>query len=153
MMVVRERTGPVDAAEGRRLEFDRGIFGFEDVDAFILRPLRDGSPLRVLRAAEGAEPVFAVIDPFILDPEYRFVLGGEDRMALEWTGETDLTVMVVVGIPADPNDMTANMKGPIVIHPAKGLGRQVILLGEEYPARLRVMDAVGRRRDGIPGGE
>lgn len=153
MMVVRNRTGPVVAAEERRLDFDRGIFGFEDVDRFVLRPLRCGSPLRLLQAADGSEPVFAVIDPFLLDPEYRFELGREDRAALEWTGETDLTVMVVVGIPEDPNDMTANMKGPIVIHPAKGLGRQVILPGEGYPARLRVMDAIGRRRDGIPEGE
>lgn len=152
-MVGRERTGPLRAVEERVLEFGRGLFGFEDVGAFVVRRVREGSPLRLMRAAADAGPVFAVIDPFLLDPGYRFELTFEDRAALEWTGETDLTVMVIVGIPEDPSDMTANMKGPIVIHSEKGIGRQVLLCGDEYPARLRIMDAIGRSRDGFPASE
>ena len=42
-------------------------------------------------------------------------------------------VCVILVVPNDPKQITANLRGPIVINPELRLGIQLVLAGEEFP--------------------
>ncbi len=146
MEVETTRFGTLEVSEDRVIEFSQGLFGFEDVDRYVLFGHREGSPFRWLQAIDRPGLAFVVMEPFVFSPDYRFTLLHGDREALGCSPTTRLEVFVVVGIPEDPVEMTANLKGPILINFESGRGRQVLLEDEEYSPRFRIVDAIMRRR-------
>lgn len=142
MKVETSRFGDLEVAQEDSIDFPKGLFGFEDVNRYVLLDHREGSPFKWLQAIGRPELAFVVMDPFLIRPGYRFDLSEEDSAALQHSRGVRLLVLVIVGIPEDPEEMTANLKGPVLINCDKGLGRQVILAGDEYPARLAIIDAI-----------
>ncbi len=145
MQVRTTRFGTLEIAEEQVLEFSRGLFGFEDVDRFFLFEHPEGSPFRWLQAVDRPDLAFIVMDPSRFTPDYRLDLPVEDRAALGCTPTTATDIWVIVGIPDNPEEMTANLKGPIVINPEQRRGRQVLLENPEYSPRFRIIDAIARR--------
>ena len=149
MRVQTTRFGDLEAPEEDLLFFPDGLYGFGDVRRFLLVKHGDDSPFRWLQAADRPDLAFVVLDPALFRPDYRFDLAGDDRRALEWDGRERLDVWVVVGVPDDPAQMTANLKGPIVVNREKKIGRQVILYGDEWSPRHGVIEGIrgggGRR--------
>jgi len=145
MHVRTTRFGTLERPEEDLLRFPDGLYGFGGDQRFLLVEHDGRSPFRWLQSADRPDLAFLVLDPSLFRPDYRFDLSGEDRRALEWDGREPLEVWVVVGVPEDPEKMTANLKGPIVVNRERRLGRQVILSGDEWSPRQGVIDGI---RDG-----
>lgn len=141
MRMQTTRYGAVDVSEADVVEFERGLFGFEDVHRWVLLEHGPGSPLRLLQAAEHPDLAFVVIEPFLICPDYTLDLSAEDAAAVHWWDDEGVLVLVTVGIPDDPGEMTANLKGPILMNSKRCCGRQVVLPGDRWSPRHRVMDA------------
>lgn len=142
MQVQTSRYGAVDVSEEDVLEFDRGLFGFEHVRRWVLLEHGPRSPLRLLHAVEWPDLVFVVVEPFLICPEYELDLNAEDAAAVHWWDDAGVLVLVTVGIPDDPGEMTANLKGPILVNPKRRRGLQVVLPGDRWSPRHRLLDAV-----------
>ncbi len=142
MNVETTRFGTLDVNEGELIEFRRGLFGYEEVTRFVLLNHRDDSPLRWLQAVGSPELAFVVIDPFLFRPDYRVDLTYDERRSIDWDGEGDLVLLAIVGIPENPEEMTANLKGPLVINTASRMGMQMIQPGDQWSARVRILDAI-----------
>ena len=141
MRVETTRYGVVDVSEEDVLEFERGLFGFEDVHRWVLLEHGPKSPLRLLQSVETPGLAFVVLEPFLICPDYTLELSAEDAAAVHWWDDTGVLVLVTVGIPEDPGEMTANLKGPILVNPKRQRGRQVVLPGDRWSPRYRVLDA------------
>jgi flagellar assembly factor FliW len=153
MEIETTRFGTLEIADEDLLRFPDGLFGFGEVDRYVLLNHRGGSHFKWLQAVGRPDLAFVVIDPFLFYPDYHFDLPVEDCLALEYSGSGTLVVLAIVGIPDDPRQMTANLKGPIVVHCEKRLGRQVILSEEEYSPRYPILEAIQRRRSETPSAE
>ncbi|MCW5936820.1 MAG: flagellar assembly protein FliW [Fimbriimonadaceae bacterium] len=120
---------PVDV-----LEFPEGLVGLPAMRQFLVIPHRSAGPFFWLQSVE--EPGFAVltVDPEIYQPGYSTqilkVLGREPV-----DGPTELVYTVCTIPPGDPNGMTLNLAGPIVINTATGKARQIVLESDAYPVR------------------
>ncbi len=118
------------------------MFGYDDVKEYVLLDHRKESPLRWLQALDCSHLAFVVIDPCIFCPSYRFDLTFEERETLGY-GEGDLLIpLAIVGIPDIPEEMTANLKGPLVINNTTQQGIQIIQGGNNYSPRVRILDAI-----------
>lgn len=142
MRVQTTRYGAVDVSEEDVLEFERGLFGFEDVRRWVLLEHGPKSPLRLLQAVGQPELAFVVLEPFLICPDYTLELSAEDAAAVHWWDDSGVLVLATVGIPDDPGEMTANLKGPILVNAERRRGRQVLLPGDRWSPRHRVLDAV-----------
>jgi flagellar assembly factor FliW len=153
MRIETTRFGALEVAEEDVVEFSDGLFGFKDIGRYVVIDHRKDSPFKWLQAVDRPDLAFIVMNPHEFCSEYDFTVPEADSRALQAGDGTGLVVLVIVGIPEDPAEMTANLKGPILINPEKRTGRQIILPGDRYSARFRIIDEIRRMRGGTRGAE
>jgi flagellar assembly factor FliW len=76
---------------------------------------------------------FIVVNPFIMFPDYSVNIGDEDQLFLDLKEPKDsliLTILTVVN-----NNITANLKAPLVMNTVTLKAAQIILDDERYAFR------------------
>ena len=128
------RFGSLTVSEDALLTFPDGLLGFADARRFVLVPHGQNSPFVWLQSAERPELAFLLLPPSVLFPDY--------APALPFAGGPDASLWVIVTIPAgQPQDMTANLLGPVAIDEAARRGQQVVLSDDRFTTKHRVLPA------------
>lgn len=116
------------------IRFPRGLPGFEACRSFVLMAPENEGPLQCLNSMEGPPASFLVIDPRRVMPAYRCELSDADRHSLGAGDDTPLLWLALVTVEGN-GAITANLRAPIVINPARMAGQQVIPHDSIYPLR------------------
>ncbi|WP_126428735.1 flagellar assembly protein FliW [Brevibacillus marinus] len=118
-----------------KLFFEEGIPGFPHLQFYQLTQYEPGSPFFSLDSLEEAQVGFWLVDPFAFFPDYQFTLSDSAKASLR-IDETSTPVGVLNIITIRGNDqVTVNLKAPIVLNLAKRMGKQVILGDDRYSVR------------------
>ena len=121
----------------RVLEFPGGLIGFPDAHHFaLLESSRPGSPFRCLACVDLPEIRFVVCAPGMFGSGYVSALPLPPDLPRE-----DAAVLIIVTVPADGREMTANLMAPIIIDCRSRRGRQLILEGGPYSTRHPLLPA------------
>ena len=92
--------------------------------------------LRWLQAMDPQGPRFLVVPPAPYVPEYAPRLPGAVLAELGLAVPADAELHCLVTIPdGDVHAATANLRAPLVVNPATGRGRQVVLTEGGHPIR------------------
>lgn len=127
--------------ERQILDFPDGILGFENYTQFALIEENQESPFKWLQSLTELDLAFIVIQPDLFAPDYKPVLGQEDLDGIGLVSLDEAVVMTIVTIPNDnPQKMTANLQGPVVINPKNGKAKQFISKNENHPVRKMILD-------------
>lgn len=135
MLVNTARFGQLEIAEEELLTFSEGIPGFPEMKKFILLEYQPGSPFRFLQSGEEPNLTFVLADPFFFFADYEFDLPEEAILNLELKDPREAEVWVLVVVPENPKEMTANLQGPVIINREASLGQQIILTGDRFSTR------------------
>ena len=82
------------------------------------------------------------VDPSRLFPHYAPRLSTPDLAALELDGKEPPCLYALLTVPkGDPCGITANLMAPVVVNPVRGLARQVVVSGDEWGLRHRLLPA------------
>lgn len=128
-----ERFGELVVPEERIITFEAGLIGLPVARRFVLlEPTRAGSPFRRLVCLDDPELGFVLCDPEEFWPGYRQHVPRPGAV----TGE--LAVLVVVTVPTNAVEMTANLLAPLVVDIERLAGWQLILDGADYQTQHRV---------------
>ncbi|MEB3186378.1 MAG: flagellar assembly protein FliW [bacterium] len=147
MQILTKQFGPITFEEDAVLHFPDGLFGFEHLRRFLVIDQDEVEPLRWLQPIDDPAFAFPIIEPFLVWPDYRIKLMPADREAMA-LGKVDPIVFALVTVPEDPLKMTANLIGPLVIHPDRRFGMQVVLHDSGYTTRQRLIpDPAAESRD------
>lgn len=134
------RFGRIEVDEEAVITFPQGLFGFEDRRRFVVLCLDEKSPFRWLQSLEDANLAFVVIEPHHFMPDYAPTISDADVAALGLDAETPCLTFVIVTIPpGKPEQMTANLMGPIVVNVVTRLARQVIVEDECYSTKHSIL--------------
>lgn len=139
MIVETTRFGSISVADEDVITFAEGMLGFSKIDSYVLVERADDSLFLWLQAVKKPSVAFPLLEPQILERNYKVELEDEDRKSLKL--ETNMTggkVFCIITIPTDPTKMTANLKAPIVINLKKRIAKQVILHSQDYPIRKSI---------------
>ena len=137
--------GELEIEEEQIIHFPRGMFAFEDQQRFVLIPCEDVElPIAWLQSLDDADLAFVVMSPFVFRPDYEFKISDEVEAELEIKSPSDVTVLVLLVIPEDVNQMTANLLAPIVINILSKRGRQVILDDKQYTTKHVLSEELSR---------
>ncbi|MCC6177617.1 MAG: flagellar assembly protein FliW [Chloroflexi bacterium] len=133
------------------LTFPEGMPGFERHHRFALLTDERLHPFRWLQSLQDPLVGFLVIEPGLLAADYEFDVPDPDVELLRLEDPNEARVFSVLVVPEEITAMTANLQAPIVINPACGLAKQVILTDERFPLRFPVFGdaearSPGRRR-------
>ena len=149
MRIATTRFGPLEVPDEGVLSFPEGLIGFEACTRFAVVGRQEGRPVWWLQSLDAPEVAFILTDPATVVPQYAPTLQPSDLEELGLASADQAEVHVMLVVPRDPKEITANLLGPLVINPGKRLGKQVVLHNSGYsPAHRLVQATVAGAREG-----
>lgn len=142
--------GEIEVKEDKIIHFVHGIVGFpEMVDYTLIHDEEKGAGgISWLQSIQEPQFAMPVMDPLLIKNKYNPSVEDELLKPLGDFAEDDMLVLVTVSIPADIKQMTANLKGPIVINTATKKACQVIAEGEDCELKFPIYDILKKRKEG-----
>ncbi len=131
----------VEVGEEQIFALEPGIGGFESLRRFALI-MEEDSAVEWLQSMEDPDVCFALMEPFMLLPDYSFEMSDADIEGIGMEEPGDVMVRTVLTLHEDPRQITVNLLAPIVLCRRTHLARQVILQGVDYSIRYPVFAAI-----------
>lgn len=131
--------GPITVDEAQRFDFPEGIPGFNYVHSFVFLQ-EEGTPFLWMQALEEPSLAFVVIEPESFMKNYELSIAQSELEAIGVADINDIKVLLIVTIPDNPSDMTANLQGPVLLNMKNRNGRQAISQNDKYRVRHRIVD-------------
>jgi flagellar assembly factor FliW len=120
----------------RQITLTEPLPGFPRHRGYVLVAADATGLLRWLQAMDPQGPRFLVVPPAPYVPEYAPRLPGAVLAELGLAVPADAELHCLVTIPdGDVHAATANLRAPLVVNPATGRGRQVVLTEGGHPIR------------------
>lgn len=143
MEVTTRLFGKIDIAEDKIITLENGIIGFPDLRRFtIIFDSEKDEEKSILWFQSMDEPQFAmpVLVPNYIVPNYNPTVNDELLAPLGKLDEANTYVLVTVKVPQRIEDMTINLKAPIIINTDTLLGAQIIVEDEDALVRFPVYE-------------
>ncbi|MCC5814307.1 MAG: flagellar assembly protein FliW [Leptospira sp.] len=133
--------GKIQIQPEQILEFPDGLLGFENFKEFALIEESEDSPFKWLQSVQEKSLAFIVIQPELFLDEYKPLIPDDELSEIDLESVNDALKFVIVTIPNDnPQEMTANLQGPILINKKKHIAKQLISRDDRHPVRYRMME-------------
>lgn len=117
-------------------EFPEGIYGFEEDKKFVIFTQQiEGFPFLYMQSLDHMVPCFLVFEPWELYPNYQPSISSEDMKHCQAGHIDELIFLVIATVPAKIEELSINIKSPVVLNPKTRKAKQVILQNTEYPVR------------------
>jgi flagellar assembly factor FliW len=145
MNLSTSRFGKIKIVDEEIITFEEGLLGFEDYHRYVVLNTDDGSPFRWLQCVDDGKLAFVIIEPLSFMFEYDLEIADSDAEFIGLTKVDDAVIYVIVSIPANPKDMTANLQGPLVINVKTRKGRQIISNNNRHSVKARILDEMEKR--------
>jgi flagellar assembly factor FliW len=132
--IVTTRFGLIEVSESDLIRIPEGLLGFRSFTQYVQLPDPEVTGLSWLQSVSAPDLAFALIAPPLAISDYRIELRPGDRAALELDDERSALIYVILN-RGEGGGLTANLQGPLVLNPARRLGRQMVLTSSRYPVR------------------
>lgn len=131
--------GKLEIQEEDVVYLPEGLLGFSQCKRFIILEDPQQAPFQWLQSLDNTDLCFVLVDPLLIKPDYQIQTTKEEVEMLDLKDPKDARIFVIVVVPKDLNEVSANLKGPLVINPHNRRGRQLVLMDEKYPTRYAFM--------------
>ena len=116
--------------------FEDGLYGFEDSKKFaVFEKSIDDISFLYLQSLDHEIPCFLVFEPWELYPNYRPILSHEDLSLCQVDSIDQLIFLTIANVPSTIENLSINIKSPVVLNPKTRKARQVILQNPDYTVR------------------
>ena len=116
-----------------------GLYGFEDYTDFALFDLKDCEPFRSMLSIQEGGPDFVVVESALIFDDYDPLesIGPIDEIGIG--DSVELVILSLVTLAENPEDITANLRGPILLNLTTRKAIQVVLQDEKYSTKVPIM--------------
>jgi flagellar assembly factor FliW len=139
MIFESPRWGKIDVDDARILHFQTGLAGFTGCERFIVMDHDLDTPLKWLQCVDRPELAFLIIEPEQILTSYSLDIPAPALHALGWPVDAaqvqpqDIAVFVILN--ANGDQLTANLRAPVLVHIARRQALQLILDDPSIPLR------------------
>jgi len=133
------RFGKIEIDSDEVISFKQGLYGFKDNKEFILL-MDDETPFCWLQAIDNRDLAFVVTEPWNYCEDYEFDLDNEVKKELKIEKKQDVLVVNIVVVPDNLQDMTMNLKAPVIINKNEQIAKQVILDDDDYSVKYKLFN-------------
>lgn len=145
MKLYTKRFGEVEIEEEKIINFPHGILGFPNIKRYIvLNHLnKPDIPFKWLQAIDTPDLAFVITDPLLFEPAYNPPINEQELNELGINDISDRCIIVIVTIPhGEPERMTANLQGPVVVNLRERTAKQIVLTGDEFQVRFPLLNNI-----------
>lgn len=138
--------GEIDVKEDKILHFQEGIPGFEDLKRFLfMTDNQENGKFSWLQCVDDVNIVLTIFDIFSMLPDYTPNVTVEHLEVLGEFEKEDLQIFCLATIPKNVEDMSINLKAPIVINMKNNKAKQVIANNDDYPVKYKFYKELKRK--------
>ena len=130
--------GKITYNEDEVINFEKPILGFDELKRFILKDIEE-STFKLLQSIEDVNVGFVVVSPFMLEEKYEIKLSDEVIKTLEISNAKDVLLYSLVTLNSNVENITANLKAPIVINVNNKKAQQFIIDKIKYKIKHPLM--------------
>jgi flagellar assembly factor FliW len=147
MEITSKLLGIIEYSSENIIQFDEGLIGIPDKKNFILIEKEDFKPFSYLQSVDDPSFILVVISPMMVEKEYRFDIHKDDLNAIDILSENDFSLLAIVIFAKRIENITVNLKAPILIniHTKKAL--QIILQNDDYSVEELLIKSVPSKPD------
>jgi len=133
MLLNTKHFGEIEIDEDKAITFQEGLHGFEDIKKYIIILNTDKDiPFHWLQAVEEPDLAFVITNPFQFKEDYVFDIQDKVIEQLEIQDKEDVAIFSIAVVPEKLENLTINLRAPLIINVEKRKGRQFVLDGDEY---------------------
>ncbi|MGY0375119.1 flagellar assembly protein FliW [Clostridium sp. JNZ J1-5] len=121
--------------------FNKGLPGFEELRKFIIFPAEENEIFSILHSIDDEAVALVVISPFYAMEDYEFKLEDSLIERLKIESQDQVIVLNTVTLDSKVENITTNLRAPIIINKKYKLGEQIILNNEEYLIKYPLIKA------------
>lgn len=150
MLVKTKYFGEINLSEDKIITMERGMFGFEEYKKYTILydSEKEGRPnVSWLQSVEEPGLAFPVINPLVVKEDYNPVVEDELLKGLGEITEENIVILLLLTVPQDATQMTANLKAPIIINADTRKGAQVVVENEEYEIKYMIYDILKGKKE------
>ncbi len=114
------------------IRFEEGIIGITDKKEFIFIEKEDFLPFNYLQSVEDPNFSLIVINPFFVEKDYIYDISKDDLKSLNVQDDSDFFIVAIVVFANKIENITVNLRAPIIININSKAAKQVLLLNEDY---------------------
>ena len=142
MELATKAFGQVEINPVNITKFPSGLYGFDDSTEFVIIEDKEQAPFYWMQSVKNKDLAFVLIRPEVF-LKYPYVpdISASDMELLSIRNISECSIYVIVTIPEkEPEKMTANLQGPILINEEKKIGRQVISNNDMHSVRVLILE-------------
>ncbi len=144
MKITSLRFGTLEIPEDKIISMPKPILGFEQLTRYCIIEREDSEPFLWYQSVEDPSVAFIVVNPLFFYPDYRIEVNPKEIEELKVSDVRAVETYVIVTIPTDPRNMTANLQGPILINTETRLAKQMILVNSDYRVKHFILGQTER---------
>jgi flagellar assembly factor FliW len=145
MKFVTTRFGEIDCKENDVIIVPKGVLGFSQLTRYVIVEKKEAAPFKWLQSVEDPKVAFVVMDPVKLFPNYKLEIDEVELEELSYTNSRDLITYVIITVPQDATQASADLLGPLVINPKKRLAKQAVMSNSPYTTKHYLLDEFRKR--------
>ena len=139
-----KRFGEMEFSEDSVVEVLGGLIGLSGHQNYIIIRYQDDSPFYWLQCVDDPDLALVMINPLMFKADYDPPIPLSIHQELGVQSAEDLSIFVIVTIPPGrPQEMTANLLGPVVVNPNSRKAKQLVLDDRIYSHRYQVIGENG----------
>lgn len=144
MKINTTRFGELEVDKKDVIVFKEGLLGFEDLKKFFIVDPGDQTLILWFQSAEDPATAFPILEPKIFKPDYIVKLLPAELASLELESINNASVYTILTIPKNVQEMSANLKAPIVINNKTKVARQIVLQDSKLEVRCQMYKELKR---------
>lgn len=138
MQVYTSRFGEIEVPEDSLYVFPSGLLGFPTETKFAIISENDG-PLKWLQSVTAPELAFVVCDPLTFKADYQVRVPKSELTEIEIDDVSNAVVLVILVLRENPDDITANLLGPLVFNSTNRKAKQLVLSDADLSTRYHIL--------------
>ncbi|MBN2326710.1 MAG: flagellar assembly protein FliW [Candidatus Omnitrophica bacterium] len=127
-----DRFGEVEIPIPEILTFPEGLLGFGRFHQYAILQDPGEAPFLWLQSIEKSDLSFVIADPFLFFPGYDIQVKTAELDDIDLRDLSKAVVYAIITIPKNPMNLTANLRGPVVINSEAKLAKQFVLIDDRY---------------------
>lgn len=133
--------GNIEIGEEKIIHFENGVLGFEDYKEYTILydNEKEKSFFSWLQSIEESSLAFPIVNPFNVVENYNPQINDDMLESIGGLPDEDTIVFLMATIPEDVKQASVNMKAPLIINASSRKGVQIIVEGQEYEIKHKLL--------------
>jgi len=150
LIITSRQFGPVEIDEEKIISMPKGMPGFPGKERFILLSQEEIDPMVSFQCVDDPDLAFALMDPFLFMTEYAIDLDAAVRdMGWDVEKPEELYLYTIINASGDrPEEITANLAGPLLVHTGVSEALQMVIPDERYSHKHAIFPAEEEKAEG-----